>query len=159
MRRIMLVFAMSICALTAAGPAEAQEQRIRVYVAESAATAFSAQAADGFATATGGSNDQTVEIMKNLQEKKECRGLRATRRLNRANFVIAMDRNEGGFSKRAFGVMAKDNKIVVFDAWEDQIYANSTRSVGNAVKDACNAIKREIESGIELLTIGDTIGQ
>ena len=42
MRRIMLVFAMSICALTAAGPAEAQEQRIRVYVAESAATAFSA---------------------------------------------------------------------------------------------------------------------
>ena len=159
MRKSMLVvFSVSIGVLLAS-PADAQEQRIRVFVAESAATAFSASGVDGFVSATGGSNDQTAEIMKNLQDKKECRGFRATRRINRANFVIAMDRSEGGFSKRTFGIMAKDNKIVVFDAWEDQIYANSTRSVGNAVKDACNAIKREIESGVELLTVGDTLDQ
>ena len=86
----------------------AQERpQVRVFVAESQAQAF---AADRF-SATGGSNDQTVEIQKNFQEQEVCQGTRVTNRPERAHFVVTMNRSEGGFSKRAFGFASKDNKI------------------------------------------------
>ena len=124
---------------------------IRVYVAESQAQAFDASGG----SATGGTNDQTVEIQKNLQEKKECRDLRVTNRAKRAHFVITMDRSEGGLSKRLWGAGSKDNKIAVFDGWGDLIFSHSTRSVGNAVKDACKAIAEEIAGGADLITVGE----
>ena len=125
---------------------------VRVFVAESKAQAFNAA---GW-TAIGWSNDQTVEIQKNVHERRECSGLRVTNRASRAHFVISMDRSGGRFSKGAFGAFARDNKIAVFDGWGDLIFSTSTRSLGNAVKDGCQAIHREIESGAELITIGET---
>ena len=130
----------------------AQERpQVRVFVAESQAQAF---AADRF-SATGGSNDQTVEIQKNFQEQEVCQGTRVTNRPERAHFVVTMDRSEGGFSKRAFGFASKDNKIALFDGWGDMIYSNSTRSLGNAVKDVCQALWAEVDGGAELITVGD----
>ena len=70
-----------------------------------------------------------------------------------------MDRSEGGFSKRAFGFASRDNKMAVFDGWGDLIYSNSTRSLGNAVKDVCNALWAEVDGGAELVTVGDASEQ
>ena len=132
---------------------------VRVFVAESQAQAFNAGGSGGTFSATGGSNDQTVEIQKNLQEQRECEGLRVTNRVRRAHFVVTMDRSEGGFSKRVFGFAARDNKIALFDGWGDMVFSNSTRSVGNAVKDVCVAIQREVASGTELVTVGEADSQ
>ena len=67
-----------------------------------------------------------------------------TNRARRAHFVVTMDRSEGGFSKRVFGFAARDNKIALFDGWGDLVYSNSTRSVGNAVKDRLPAGARHL---------------
>jgi len=37
----------------------------------------------------------------------------------------------------------KDNKVVVFEKEGDAIYSGSTRTLGNAVKDACKAIRKK----------------
>lgn len=121
---------------------------VRVFVPASEANRVSG---GGDVGVSGGSNDQTVEIMKNLTEREECSRLRVTNRRSRAHFLIEMDRTEGGF----FGVASRDNKIAVFDGWGDLIFTNSTRSVGNAVKDACNAIREEVDGGAELVTVGE----
>ena len=52
-------------------------------------------------------------------------------------------------------MFARDNKIAVFDGWGDLIFSMSTRNLGNAVKDSCNAIQQEIASGAELVTIAE----
>ena len=130
------------------------ETPVRVFVATSAAQAFNADGGGGGVSAVGGTNNQTVEIQKNIREKRECKGFRVTNRAKRAHFVITMDRSEGGFSKRVFGPLSKDNKIAVFDGWGDMLYAKSMRSVGSAVKEACKSIRAEIESGAELITVG-----
>ena len=39
--------------------------------------------------------------------------------------------------------LRKDNKFVLFDANGDAIASGSTRSLGNAVKDACSAIRQD----------------
>jgi len=149
MKALILVLAFAVFA----GIAGAQETPvIRVFVAESQAQAFNA---DGF-SATGGSNDQTVEIQKNLQERDECAFLRVTSRISRAHFVVAMDRTEGGLGKRLWGAASRDNKIAVFDGYGDLIFSTSTRSLGNAVKDSCNAIQSEIDAGrVELITVAE----
>ena len=131
---------------------EAEQPTVRVFVAESQAQAFSG----GNGGTSGGSNDQTVEIQKNLQEQAMCQGLRVTNRVKRAHFVVTMNRSEGGFSKRAFGFASRDNKIALFDGWGDLIYSNSTRSLGNAVKNVCAAIWAEVDNGSDnLITVAD----
>ena len=153
MRHIITLGIMAMLVLPT--PAAAQDQDrpiVRVFVAESQALAFQGGA-------PGGSNSQTVEIQKNIQEQDECQGLRVTNRVNRAHFVVAMDRSEGGFSKRLFGAFSRDNKIALFDGWGDMIYSNSTRSLGNAVKNVCTALWREVAAGVELVTVGETESQ
>jgi hypothetical protein len=84
----------------------------------------------------GGSKPQKVEIIKTFTKKKECRGLTITADPARAHFVITLDRLGGA------GLVRRDNKVAVFNADKDLVYAGATRSLGNAVKDACNAIQR-----------------
>ena len=160
MRMTFTVLVAAAALLVAAGGSalaqDAPAPPVRVFVAESAAQAFDGS---GWGGTAGGSNDQTVEIQKNLQEKRECEGLRVTNRAQRAHFVIAMDRSEGGFSKRAFGFASCDHKIAVFDGWGDLLYSNSTRSLGNAVKDVCEAIQREVAAGAALITVGEADDQ
>jgi hypothetical protein len=57
-----------------------------------------------------------------------------TNNLEKADFIVTLD-HEGGK-----GWARKDNKVVVFSKAGDMIYSGSTRSLGNGVKDACQAI-------------------
>jgi hypothetical protein len=62
--------------------------------------------------------------------------LTVTNNLGKANFVIVLD-HEGGK-----GLLAHRNKIAVFNQDGDDIFSNSTRELGNAVKDACDAMTK-----------------
>ncbi len=79
-----------------------------------------------------GDRPQTAEVIKTFRER--CPNVMMTTKEDQANFVIKFDREAGksNFLRR--------NKIVVSKQNGDVIFADSTRSVGNAVKDACTAI-------------------
>jgi hypothetical protein len=56
---------------------------------------------------------------------------------DRANYVVLLD-HEGGKE-----VFLRDNKVAVFNKDGDSILSHSTRTLGNAVKDACDAISKD----------------
>ena len=126
---------------TAAQQESLSPQRIRVFVA-------SGRMVDGnleFVTHTQG--------VAAFQDRKECEGLRITNRFNRAHFLLTLDRISGTADN--LGLDGR-NDVSVHDGWGDLLHAGSTRRLGNAVKDACNAIKEEIESGAELVTMQES---
>ncbi len=86
----------------------------------------------------GGARPQTAEIMKTFGER--CEDIIITIRQDKADYIVLLD-HEGGK-----GVLRKDNKVVVFNSDGDMIHSSSTRTLGNAVKNACKAIKEDLES-------------
>jgi hypothetical protein len=85
----------------------------------------------------GGANPQTAEIIKTFRER--CPDLEVTMEKEKADYFIVLD-HEGG---KTFGLVRKDNKVVVFDSTGTSVYSGSTRSLGNAVKDSCNEIRTQ----------------
>ena len=98
----------------------------------------SAGSSEGFGgAARGGARPQTVEIMKTFEDR--CPGIVITIKQEKADFIVLLD-HEGGK-----GGLRRDNKIAVFNKDGDSIFTNSTRSLGNAVKDACSTIMNHFE--------------
>ena len=81
---------------------------------------------------SGGARPQTAEIIKTLNER--CPEITVTNNLQKADFVLTLD-HEGGKS-----LLAHRNKVAVFNRDGDDIFSVSTRELGNAVKDACQAM-------------------
>src|ERR1700730_18195592 len=75
---------------------------------------------------------QTTEIMKTFNQR--CPEVAVTNNVAKAEFNVTLD-HEGGK-----GYLHRRNKIVVFNRDGDDIFTDSTRELGNAVKDACQAI-------------------
>jgi len=80
----------------------------------------------------GGARPQTAEIIKTFGER--CPQVIVNNKQEKADYVILLD-HEGGKD-----LISRDNKIVVFNRDGDSIMSHSTRSLGNAVKDACVVI-------------------
>lgn len=80
----------------------------------------------------GGARPQTVEIIKTLNQR--CPEIIVTSNLAKADFVITLD-HEGGKN-----LLAHRNKIAVFNRDGDDIFSDSTRELGNSVKDACQVM-------------------
>jgi hypothetical protein len=80
----------------------------------------------------GGARPQTAEIIKTFGQR--CPDVVVNNKQERADYVVLLD-HEGGKT-----VFLRDNKVAVFNHDGDSILSNSTRSLGNAVKDACTAI-------------------
>jgi hypothetical protein len=80
----------------------------------------------------GGARPQTAEIIKTLNQR--CPELTVTNNLSKADFVMTLD-HEGGK-----GLLAHRNKVAVFNRDGDDIFSDSTRELGNSVKDACAAM-------------------
>ncbi len=80
----------------------------------------------------GGARPQTAEIIKTFGER--CPNVIINSKPEKADYVVLLD-HEGGK-----GFARKDNKVAVFNAGGDAIVSRSTRSLGNAVKEACEAI-------------------
>lgn len=83
---------------------------------------------------SGGARPQTAEIIKTFSER--CPDVIVNNKQEKADFVVLLD-HEGG---KAF--FLHDNKVVVFNKDGDSILAHSTRSLGNSVKEACDAIAK-----------------
>ena len=83
----------------------------------------------------GGAKPQTAEIMKTINKRRECGGIVVTINREKADYVLILERVGGR------GVVQKDNKMALFDRDGDMVASSSTRSLGNAVKDACEAIQ------------------
>ncbi len=84
---------------------------------------------------SGGARPQTAEIIKTFSEK--CGNVVVNNRKERADYIVLLH-HEGGKD-----LVRRDNKVVVFNREGDSILSRSTRSLGNAVADACSAITRD----------------
>jgi hypothetical protein len=86
-------------------------------------------------TLTGGARPQTAEIVKTFHER--CPQVIVTNRQEKADYLVVLE-HEGGKS-----LVLKDNKFAVFNKDGDAIKSGSTRSLGNAVKNSCAAIRAD----------------
>jgi hypothetical protein len=75
--------------------------------------------------------------MKTFSER--CSEIVVNNKKEIADFVVILD-HEGGK-----GIARKRNKIAVFNRSGDSIFSDSTRSLGNSVKDACGAIVNDFQ--------------
>jgi hypothetical protein len=111
----------------------------RVFVSDSdswsVAGGFSMSNGSGSGYVAGGARPQTVEIIKTFGQR--CPTTVVTLDKAKADYIVLFDR-EGGK-----GYARKRDKIAVFRKGGDVLYAGSTRSLGNAVQDACSAIENQ----------------
>ncbi len=114
------------------------DNQLLIYVSDSDSWSMTGGFAGGGSGAagvsTGGARPQTAEIIKTFGER--CPDLHATMEKEKADYFVILD-HEGGK-----GALRVDNKVVVFDSTGTSIYSGSTRMLGNAVKDACNEIRK-----------------
>lgn len=128
---VVLVLCLSVAALAADKP--------RVYVDESQSWEVSSGVGgtDGSVGGAGGggARPQTAEIIKTFGER--CPNVMINDRKDKSDYVVLLE-HEGGKSP-----FLRDNKVVVFNRDGDSILSNSTRTLGNAVTDACMAITKD----------------
>ena len=116
------------------------DEKIRIYVTDSQSWEVTggwgiSNGSGGGATA-GGARPQTAEIIKTFNQR--CPEYTVTNNKERANYAVILD-HEGGK-----GLLRHRNKIAVFNRYGDAIFSDSTRELGNSVKDACAAIKKDL---------------
>ncbi len=141
-RRGLLAFLVAavplIVALSRSQAASASDP-IRIFVTHSDSWSISGNAAEivgiGRGSLRGGAKPQTAEVMKTISKRRECHGIVVTINRERADYLLMLERVGGR------GVIRKDNKMALFNKDGDMIASSSTRSLGNAVKDACRAIE------------------
>lgn len=118
--------------LAGAGP-------VRIFVVQSDSWSFSGKNTErdgiGAGSLSGGAKPQTAETMKTISKRAECQGIVVTINRDNADYILMLERVGGR------GVVQKDNKMALFRRDGDMIASSSTRSLGNAVKDACIAIQ------------------
>lgn len=116
--------------------------KIRIYVADSQSWEMSggwgAANGAGGGHESGGARPQTAEIIKTFNQR--CPEYTITNNKDRANYAAILD-HEGGK-----GALRHRNKIAVFNRDGDAVFSDSTRELGNSVKDACAAIRKDQES-------------
>ena len=81
-----------------------------------------------------GSDAQTVEAVKTFAQRCPAVGVTVDR--NKADFTVLVGHDSHRPSWR------RRNKLALFDRNGSLIFSTSTRSMGNAVKDACQAITK-----------------
>jgi hypothetical protein len=117
----------------------AQSEKPRVFISDSnsweTSGGFVASRGSASGSFSGGARPQTVEIIKTFGQR--CQSVVVTMDKSKADYVVLFDR-EGGK-----GIVLKHDKIAVFKKDGDALYSGSTRSVGNAVQDSCEAIERQ----------------
>jgi hypothetical protein len=114
----------------------AQAPQPRIYVSDSqsweTSGGFGATRDGAVGESSGGARPQTAEIIKTVRER--CPLAIVTMNKERADYVLLLD-HEGGK-----GIIRKDNKFALFNRDGDAIGSGSTSNLGNAVKDACQAL-------------------
>ena len=133
-------------AATQAPPAAPQvppsDGKIRIYISDSQSWEMSggwgAANGTGGGHESGGARPQTAEIIKTFNQR--CPEYTVTNNKDKANYAVILD-HEGGK-----GLLRHRNKTAVFNRDGDVIFSDSTRELGNSVKDACAAITKDQDS-------------
>ena len=116
-----------------------QQDKVRIYITDSdswsTSGGFHGDRGISLGGSGGGARPQTAEIIKTFNNR--CPALTVTIKKEAADYIVMLD-HEGG--KTIFNV---DNKVAIFNREGDAIYSGSTRSLGNAVKDSCEAIYKD----------------
>src|SRR3954451_15226026 len=130
----LLVMAAALMLVTAA-----VAENPRVYVEESQSwevKGATGGSEDGFGgEVSGGARPQTAEIIKTFSDR--CGNVIVNNKKEKADYVVLLH-HEGGKD-----LVRRDNKVVVFNRDGDSILSHSTRSLGNAVTDACSVITKD----------------
>lgn len=117
----------------------APQGKPRVFVTDSEAWAaiggFSEANGTGSGLMVAGSSPQTVEVINDFA--RGCPGITVTNDRIAADYIVLFDRDAAG---KAMSNLARGDKIAVFRQHGDLVYSGKTRSVANAVKDACAAL-------------------
>lgn len=125
-----------VSATTEAPPSDG---KIRIYVSDSQSWemsgAWGASNGSGGGHESGGARPQTAEIIKTFNQR--CPEYTVTNNKDRANYAVILD-HEGGK-----GALHRRNKVAVFNRDGDAIFSDSTRELGNSVKDVCTAIQKD----------------
>ncbi|MGA8493174.1 MAG: PEGA domain-containing protein [Terriglobales bacterium] len=140
MRSVINLAVLSLLLVLAAAPASTSDApKARVFITDSQSwqiTANSGGTSDAHGSHMGGgARPQTAEIIKTFGQR--CSQVVINNQKDRADYVVVLD-HEGGKS-----ILAHDNKVAVFNSDGDAIVSHSTRSLGNSVKDACEAITKD----------------
>jgi hypothetical protein len=163
MRSVINLAVLSLLLIPAAAPASTSDaQKARVFITDSQSwqmTGNSGGTSDAHGSHMGGgARPQTAEIIKTFGER--CSQVVINNQRDKADYVVVLE-HEGGKS-----ILAHDNKVAVFNGDGDAIVSHSTRSLGNSVKDACEAITKDWPSragkvtaqkqATQLVTVSDT---
>lgn len=137
MRSLVTSLAISLLLISSAAQTSAGKPRVFVSDSQSWEMSGNAGGADGTfaAHSAGGARPQTAEIVKTFGER--CPDVIVNNKADKADYVVLLD-HEGGK-----GLIKRDNKMAVFNKDGDSIVSHSTRSLGNSVKDACDAIRAD----------------
>ncbi|MFZ3201492.1 MAG: PEGA domain-containing protein [Candidatus Acidiferrales bacterium] len=127
----------------------AADRTIRVYITDSQSWevrgGWGASGDSGGGYTAGGARPQTAEIIKTFSER--CPDLTVTSNKDKANYAVILD-HEGGKS-----LLSHHNKVAVFNRDGDSIFSHSTVSLGDSVKDACVAIRQDVQKNPQSLII------
>lgn len=130
---------MGVVAILVCQSALAGTVKPRVYITDSQSWQVSGGGggtSGGFGEAGGGgARPQTAEIIKTFGER--CPDVTVNNQKEKADYIVLLD-HEGGKD-----IIGHDNKVAVFNKEGDSIVSHSTRTLGNAVKDACTAIQKD----------------
>ncbi len=136
---VIVIFSGAVLAVAQSKSTNTNPNRARVFITDSKSWEISGGvggSSDAFGGSQGGgARPQTAEIIKTFSER--CPAVVVNNKLDKADYVILLD-HEGGKSP-----FLRDNKVAVFNRDGDSIVSHSTRSLGNAVKDSCDAITND----------------
>ena len=137
MRRVLTVVCISL-AVSAVAQTSA-DGRARVFISDSQSWQVSGSGGGSNgawgSSMHGGARPQTAEIIKTFGDR--CPQVVVNNKQDKSDYVVLLD-HEGGKS-----ILAHDNKVAVFNSDGDSIVSHATRSLGNSVKDACEAITKD----------------
>ena len=137
MKSLKIVAFIILIALSVA--AQEEKAKPRVFITDSQSWelsgGFGANNGAAGGHVSGGARPQTAEIIKTFGER--CPGVTVTMKQEKADYVVLLEHEGKG------SVLLKDNKYALFNKDGDSIKSGSTRSLGNAVKDACTALMKD----------------
>ena len=114
----MRVSALALALLVLTSPAVAQ---VRVFIADRIA-------------------GSPADLVSAIADREECAGIRVSGDVSRAEFIIEIGSRQSGF----WSDLGPGNGVTVYDSNRDVIYSGATHQRGNAIKDACVAIRENI---------------
>lgn len=117
----------------AAAPLAAAE-RPRIFVTESHPVQITGDAL----TVSGGTSPSNTDVIKAFMTR--CPAVQVTAGRDKADYIVRFDHDELSPTT----LFVHGNKVAIFNREEDLVYSGSACLLGNAVKDACTAIARDL---------------